>query len=189
MEELIKGHMLHLTGRYIAEDPVLNKRVPATLLERIQRDQTAFKAQDWRPRKDLTALWNAIADAVEPHNQENVQQALARCGEKVGAYATNTFFKLLLKILTPRMFASRFSDFYKRDQVGGEGVVEEIQPNRVVLLARGIKGYDHFGPVTAGWAAVPFRGMGLNNVRSTCSPWSLEEPGPEEVRFTIEWDT
>jgi len=188
VEGLIRGHMIHYTGRYIAEDPVLSKRVKPELLERIRHDQTAFQGKDWRPRTELTSLWHAIADAVEPREPDAVYAALVRCGEHVGNYATNTFFKLLLKILTPRMFASRFSEFYKRDQVGGEGIVEEVASNRVVLLARGIKGYDHFGPVTSGWASVPFRGMGLKNVKVTCSPWSLEEPGPDEVRFVITWD-
>jgi hypothetical protein len=188
VEALIRGHMVHTTGRYIVEDPVLSKKVKPELIEKIRRDQTAFAGKDWRPRTELTSLWQAIADVVEPREHRAVYDALARCGETVGTYATNTFFKLLLKILTPRMFASRFSEFYKRDQVGGEGIVEEVGSNRVVLLARGIKGYDHFGPVTSGWASVPFRGMGLKNVRVTCSPWSLEDPGPDEVRFVIEWD-
>ena len=188
MEELVKGHMIHYTGRYILEDPVLNKRVPPELLEKIRRSQTAFQAKDWRPREELTTLWRAIADAASPRDEKAVYDALLRCGEMVGGYATNTFFKLLLKILTPKMFASRFSEFYKRDQQGGEGVVEDIGPNHVVLVARGIKGYDHFGPTTVGWALVPFRGMGLDNVRMTCSPWSLAEPGPDEVRFVVNWD-
>src|SRR5262245_37295654 len=115
--------MVHYTGRYISEDPIISKRVPAPLLERIDRQRTEFQAKDWRPREELTSLWHAIATAAEPQDEKSVYNALVRCGEKVGGYATNTFFKLLLKILTPKMFASRFSEFYKRDQQGGEGVV------------------------------------------------------------------
>jgi hypothetical protein len=180
--------MIHYTGRYILEDPTVSKKVPPDLLEQIRRSQTAFQAKDWRPRKELTGLWHAIAKAVEPQETQQVYEALVRCGEVVGGYATNTFFKLLLKILTPKMFATRFSEFYKRDQTVGEGIVEEIDSNRVVLVARGIKDYDHFAPTTVGWASVPFRGMGLKNVRITASPWSLQEPGPDEVRFIVNWD-
>jgi hypothetical protein len=188
VEPQCKGYIIQNTGRYILEDPVLNKKVPAPLLEKINRSRTEFKAGDWRPREELTSLWRAIADCAEPQDEESVHAALVRCGETVGGYATTTFFKLLLKVLTPRMFASRFGEFYKRDYRGGEGIVEEVGSKRVVLLARGIKGYDHFGPVTVGWASVPFRGMGLENVRLSCTPWSLSEPGPDEVRFTVNWD-
>ena len=188
MEPLVKGHMIHYTGRYILEDPVLSQRIDPQLLETIRRNQTAFQAKDWRPRAELTTLWRAIADAASPRDEKTIYEALLRAGDTVGNYATNTFFKLLLRVLTPRMFANRFSEFYKRDQQGGEGLVEEIGTKRVVLLARGIKDYDHFGPVTVGWALVPFRAMGLENVRMTCSPWSLAEPGPNEVRFVATWD-
>jgi hypothetical protein len=180
--------MVHYTGRYITEDPVISKRVGPELLEKINRQRTEFHAKDWRPREELTSMWHAIAAAAEPQDETTIYNALVRCGEMVGGYATNTFFRLLLKVLTPRMFASRFSEFYKRDQQGGEGIVEEIGSKHVVLLARDIKGYDHFGPVTVGWAMVPFRGMGLQNVHMTCTPWSLVEPGPEQVRFKITWD-
>jgi hypothetical protein len=188
VQPLIKGHMVHYTGRYITEDPVISQRVPPELLEKISNQRTEFQAKDWRPREELTSLWAAIAKAVEPSTEAAVYDALVRCGEMVGGYATNTFFRLLLKVLTPRMFASRFSEFYKRDHQVGEGIVEEIGSKHVVLLARDIKGYDHFGPTTVGWALVPFRGMGLQNVKMTCHPWSLAEPGPEQVRFKINWD-
>jgi len=180
--------MIQYTGRFIREDPMLSQRVPASVMEAIKKNDTAFKAQDWRPREELTGLWHAIADAAEPRDEAAVYQALVRCGEMVGSYATTTFLKLLLKVLTPRMFASKFPDFYKRDQKGGEGLVEEIGTKHVILVARGIKGYDHFGPVTVGWSSVPLRGMGLKGVKVSCSPWSLEAPGPEEVRFTASWE-
>ncbi len=188
MEELVKGFMIHNTSRYMLEDGELRSRLDPALVARLERMSTDIEAAAWRPRRELTDLWHEIARATTPHDDKHVYDALVRCGEQTGHYSTNTFFRLLLKILTPRMFASRFSEFYKRDQQGGEGLVEEVGQNHVALMARDIKGYDHFGPITVGFASIPFRGMGLKNVRLSCSPWSLAEPGPTEVRFRVEWD-
>lgn len=188
MEAFIRGHMIQYTGRFISEDPVLSQRMPPATLDLIRHNQTAVAMTDWRPRGELTALWDAIVDANEPKDDDAVYRTLVRCGGMIGTYATGTFLKLLLRVLTPKMFANKFPDFYKRDHRGGEGLVEEIGAKRVVLIARGIKGYDHFGPITVGWSAVPLAGMGLKGVKMTCSPWSLAEPGPEEVRFEATWE-
>lgn len=187
MEELVRGFMIHHTGRHIASDPELRSKVSPAVLAEVERNTTEFQAMDWRPREQLKRLWQAIADVSGP-NEEDVYNALFRCGETVGGYSTSTFFRLLLKVLTPKMFASRFGEFYKRDQQGGEGVVLEVGQKHLVLAARGIAGYDHFGPISSGWASVPLKGMGLKNVKMTCAPWSLAEPGPNEVRFTATWE-
>jgi len=188
VEAFIRGYMIQYTGRFISEDPVLSKRMSADVMEQIKRNETAVEMKDWRPRAEVTALWEAIVDASEPSNQEAAYQSLVRCGERMGSYATGTFLKLLLRVLTPKMFANKFPDFYKRDHRGGEGVVEEISPKRVVLCARGVKGYDHFGPITVGWCAVPLMAMGLKGIKMACTPWSLADPGPDEVRLIATWD-
>lgn len=188
MAAFIRGHMLQFTGRFIREDPLLCERVPRDVLERARRYDLSVKPHEWRPREELTSLWDAIARAAEPATEKAAYEALVRCGSRIGGYAATTFLKLLLRVMTPRMFASKFPDFYKRDHQGGEGIVEEIDARRVVLLARGVEGYDHFGPITVGWSAVSFTGMGLKNATMTCSPWSLSEPGPREVRFVATWE-
>lgn len=188
MAAFIRGHMLQFTGRFIREDPLLRGRVPHEVLERIRRYDLSVKPQEWRPREELTSLWDAIVQATEPRTDRAAYEALVRCGGRIGGYAATTFLKLLLKVMTPKMFASKFPDFYKRDHQGGEGIVEDVDARRVVLVARGIQGYDHFGPITVGWSMVPFTGMGLRNVSMTCSPWSLSQPGADQVRFVATWD-
>jgi hypothetical protein len=187
VEPMIKGYIIQNSGRFILGDPVISKRVDEAIVEDIHRNEPLLKPTAWYPRRDVVKLWSAIA-ATQP-DDASAYDALTRCGTFAGTQATTTFLKLLFKVLTPRMFASKFPDFYARDhQGGGEGVVEEIGQNRVVLQARDVEGYDHFGPNTVGWAGVGLRAMGLKNLKLTCDPWSLAEPGPKTIRFVATWD-
>lgn len=190
MEELVKGFVVQHSCRYILEDAQapLRERMSKEAVARAQQLYRDIEPSSWRPRAELVGVWQSIVDVTEPHEDRVVFDALAHCGERTGEFSTNTFFRLLMKILTPRMFASRFSEFYKRDQQGGEGLVKEIGSNHVILGARDIKGYNYFAPITVGFARVPFRGMGLKNVRADCPNWSLKDPGPNEVEIHIHWD-
>jgi hypothetical protein len=185
LEPLIKAYIVEHTGRFILSEPAIRDRVDPSLLQEIEA-RTSQKAT-WYPRRAQVELWRAIV-ATQP-DEAGAYDALVRSGEYVGTHMTTTFLRLLFKVLTPKMFGAKFPDLYKRDHHGGgEGVVEEVAEKRVVLSARDIEGFDHFGPNTVGFARVAFAAMGLKNVRITCSPWSLEAPGPKDVRFVAEWD-
>src|SRR5690348_12475897 len=109
---MIKGYIIQQTGRFIANDPTLSKRVPGSVLSSINASE-ALKPTGFYPRQEAVLLWRAIAD-TQP-NEEAAYAELVRCGETVGAFAAGTFLKLLLKMLTPHMFANKFPDLYKRD--------------------------------------------------------------------------
>jgi hypothetical protein len=183
---MIKGYILQFAGRFILSDPEISARIEPGLALAIRRSEPELKPTGWYPRHDLVKLWRTIAD-TQP-DESSAYDALVRCGTSVGTQATNTFLKLLFKVLTPKLFAGKFPDFFARDhQNGGAAAVEEIAPNRVVLVVRDIEGYDHFGPNTVGWAGVGFRAM-VKNPKIVCSPWSLAAPGPKELRVTATWE-
>lgn len=185
MEPLIKAYIVEHTGRFMLSDSLIRERTDPALIEEIEA-RTSGKVT-WYPRTTQVKLWRAIV-ATQP-DEASAYDALVRSGEYVGTHMTTTFLRLLFKVLTPKMFGAKFPDLFKRDHHGGgEAVVEEISDKRVVLIARDIAGFDHFGPNTVGFARIAFGAMGLKNVKITCSPWSLTEPGPSVVRFVSEWE-
>lgn len=186
MEPMIKGYIIEVTEAFILGDPALRSRMDPVLIDQIEARAAKLNPTGWYPREDQTRLFRGMV-ATAP-DEKSAYDLLVRSGEFSGRKAMGTFLKLVLKVLTPRMFAGKFPDFFKRDHQGGEGVVEEVGDHRVVLVARGIEGFDHFGPSTVGWAGVNLQGMGLKNVKMTCSPWSLAQPGPRETRFVATWD-
>lgn len=181
---MLKGYLIQHTRKFVLTNDAIRRAVDPGLVHELER-APPLNPSGWYPRQEQVRLWRAIA-ATQP-DEKSARETLIQCGAYAGTEATGTFLKLLFKVLTPKMFASKFPDFYKRDHQGGEGVVEEVADKRVVLSARDVAGYDHFGPNTVGWAGVGFRAMGLKNLSLTCSPWSLAEPGPPEVRFVATW--
>jgi hypothetical protein len=186
MEPMIKGYIIQNTSRFMLEDAEVRPRLERSLVQDVQQRLLAFNPTGWYPRSEIIRLNRAIA--ATQLDEASAYAALVRTGEFAGRAAIGTFMKLLFKMLTPKMFASKFPDFFKRDHQGGEAAVAEVSDRRVVLVARDIAGFDHFGPNTVGFAAVAFTAMGLKGLKVTCAPWSLAEPGPAETRFTATWD-
>lgn len=186
MAPMIKGYMVQHTGRFIMEDPGIRERVPPQLLDQIRQQQDAFKPHDWRPREECIALWSAIA--ATQSDEEASYQALVRTGEAVGHYATGTWLKLLLKVLTTGMFARKFPDMYARDHQFGHIEVVSVHEHGMVVLFKEVEGYDHFAPFAHGWGGFALKSIGVKNLKMRLTPWSLAAPGAQELRCDATWD-
>ncbi len=187
MDPMIKGYIIQNAVDFMLSDTDVAQRIDRSLFRELKSGGILFGPTAWYPRTEIMRLTRAIADS-QP-DEKAAYDALVRCGEFGGRAAIGTFMKLLFKILTPKMFASKFPDFFKRDNQGGEPGVESIDERRVVLRAAEIEGYDHFGPYTVGFARIALGAMGLKNLEVTCSPtWSRAAPSAETVRIIATWE-
>jgi hypothetical protein len=188
VEPLIKGYIIQNTGRFMLQDPVLSERIPGTIIEQIEHNATAFKPHEWRPREEGMALWKVIAETHDPGDDEGAYQTLVRTGEAVGGYATGTFLKLLLKVLTPRMFARKFPDMFARDHKFGRIEIDTVEDHGMVVIFKEVGGYDYFAPFAHGWGGFALKSIGVKNLKMRLTPWSLAAPGPAEIRCDASWD-
>jgi len=186
VETAIKAYMLQSAGRFISEDPVLSKDVPADLLDEIKHNQGAFKPHEWAPREILVKLYRAIAD-THHGDERHVYEDLVRCGVAMGGFATGTFLKLLMKVLTPRMFARKFPDLWARDHERGRIEIVSFNDHGMVMLCTDMEGYDHFAPVAVGWGGSTLKTIGVKNLEMKVVPWSLAQPTAAEVRVIATW--
>jgi uncharacterized protein (TIGR02265 family) len=184
---LIRGYIIHYSGRFILEDPVLSKRVDPSILEEIAKNESAFLPTHWRPREEAMVLWRAIAGVYGPSDERGAHQALVRCGEKMSTYATTTWLRLLLRMLTPRMFVTKFPDTFRRDHKFGRLDVESVADKSFVVIFKEVGGYDHFAPIAQGLATYAMTTMGLGDVKMTITPWSLANPAADELRVVASW--
>jgi hypothetical protein len=159
--------------------------VPPSLLEEARYAED-LKPTAWARRETVVALWRAIA-AARP-DPAVARATLVRCGTGLGNTAINSFLKILLRMLTPRLFALKFPDIWGRDmQGGGYAEIAASEDKRVAILLREVGGFDHIGPVAEGWIGFTLTSMGLKQLEMTSSPWSMEDPGPPEVRIEARW--
>jgi hypothetical protein len=179
--------MVLFAGRFVAEDPELSKRVQPELMEEIRRNTETIKPTDWVDRERLVRIYRAIV-ATHPGDEQGAYDDLVRCGTVMGGFASNTFLKLLFKILTPRLFAKKFPDLWARDHQRGRIEIVSVDDKSMVMLWRDMEGYDHFAPVAAGWGGSTLKAMGVKNLQMKIAPWSLSEPTAPEVRVTATWE-
>lgn len=186
METAVKGYMVQFAGRFVVEDPVLSTRVPPSLIEEIRFQQDSIKPNEWVARENLVRIYRAIAE-THPDDERAAYDDLVRCGTAMGGFATGTFLRLLLKVLTPRMFAKKFPDLWARDHKRGRIEVVSVDDRSMVMLFKEVEGYDHFPPVAAGWGGSTLTGIGVKNLQMKVVPWSLAEPTAPEVRVIATW--
>lgn len=187
MQRQVKGYMIQHSGRFILEDPVLSGRVSGALLEQIRRNETAFKAHDWRPVEEAIALWKAVAQLRSPGDDEGAYNDLVGCAEKMAAYATSMWLKLVLKMLTPRMFVRKFPDMFARDHNFGRIEVVSVSDTSFTARFLDVEGYDYFAPIAHGMAATVLRTIGVKDLKMKITPWSIANPGPPELEVNAKW--
>ena len=186
MEGTIKGYCILSTGRFITEDASLRQRVSKEVLAEIARQQTTIKPKDWIPRPEIMVLWRGVADAAA--DDAGAYSDLIRCGESIAEHATGTFLKLLLKVLTPGMFARKFPDLWAHDHQGGRIENDEIQDKSMRITIKDIEGFDHVGAAAPGFICFALKAIGLKNIVTRSPNWSRATPGPRDAPLIVTWD-
>lgn len=186
MEPMIKGYAVRHVANHILATPELASRVDEPT-HKLARD-LAKRAEpsEWMPRREMVTLLRGIAAAHD--TDARARASLVEAGRVVGENATNTFLRLLMKMLTPRMFAAKLPDLFKRDHQGGGRIeIHRLEERSIHLQIQDIGGFDHMGPLSEGWFGSALAAMGLALTSVSTTPWSRDAPGPERVDFRAEW--
>lgn len=183
MDTQIKGYVIVASCKFAREQ--LGARVPAATLAELAEIETTTGANDFFPRTRVVKVWNAVAAAGA--NEEDSYELLVQCGRAISQYATTTYMKLLLKVLTPRMFARKFPDFFARDFKGGQIVIEAAEERRLAILFTEVGDLDHIGAICGGFIGTTFELIGVKGLEVLRTNWSLAKPNPDSVRLELRW--
>lgn len=188
MNGQIRGYSLRQTARYLETkfDADARERALATLPAETRTALATFDAGGWYPRIHSAALFRAIAAA---RGGDHTYRDLVGCGEFIAGEATNTFLRLLMKVMTPTLFAKKVPDFWTRDQRGGhfEVDVERAGAGAIDMALVDVEGYDHIGVVSIGWIQFGMAALGKRDVRVTQDGWSAAAPGPRRIGYQVRW--
>jgi hypothetical protein len=129
--------------------------------------------------RPFAAVHIALAD------DQAAETMLKSCGAFIAENAATGFLKLLIKVLTPRLFARQFPEFWKRYHAFGELTVDLtwLEARRCVFTA---PSYDYLGTVGAGWIDFVFNAFGYSEVKVESNA-PLGAPLPETTRFSVTW--
>jgi hypothetical protein len=189
-ERKIKSYGFNATVEFVEKnyDEAARKRIFGGLSPAGRSFMETAKKAQWAPPEYSGELWTGIAKEHPTGNE--AQDQLVKAGRYQGAYATNTYLKLLMKMLTMKMFAKKFPDIWARDANFGKlvvGEIAEIEKGKLMLGFRELGKFPYFGPITQGWFSYSFETMGLKNVKVELQDWTLQNPDPGEVTYHVTW--
>ena len=113
---------------------------------------------------------------------------LVRCG-RFGAHdSLNLFFKLVMKILTPALLASKFPMMWERDfRVGrASGDSSRVRERIIGLGILGVGRLEHFVPIGEGWIRLAFESMGHRGVEVT-TDLAPHQTTADDINYTVTW--
>src|ERR1041385_2186448 len=144
-----RGYLLAHCANYLRDNvsPDEWKRIQSGFSPELQQLLAGkVKHAEWYRISLLNEITGQIVDVVGKRNDDRSREALHICGRYVAREATNTFLKLLMKLLNPGIFAKKLPDIFSRDFSSGRMTVEM---NGRTLTARifDAPGFNH-GKVT-----------------------------------------
>lgn len=187
---MIRGYSVKQQFNFLQTqyEPEVSGRLLQTIPVEILTGLNDPKPADWYPRSYSVAILRAIAS----HHGADEQAAyadLVRCGTFIATEATNTFLRLLMKVLTPALFAKKIPEFWKRDQTGGHFEVDTSGAKHGTFELRlcDVEGFDHIGVVSLGWILFGLSAMGKTDVVVNQTGWKLTNPGPTQIHYQVRW--
>ncbi|MBX3092878.1 MAG: hypothetical protein KF801_10285, partial [Cryobacterium sp.] len=149
-------------------------------------DRAAYDKMLWYPLSTISALYSGIAQ-LHDGDEAKAFATLRGCGMFIAESATNTFLKLLMRVMTPSVFASKAPNIWTRDNRYGRMETELLGPREMAVHLRGVADYAHVGPVVAGFGSFAMGAVGAKDLDVKVSPWSLADSSPPDVRIVMTW--
>jgi len=142
------------------------------------------KEANWCSSKSVAELYSAIA-SLGNGDERSAQNHLIECGKHAAHDASNTFLRLLMKMLTPTLFAKKLPDIWARDCTVGK-ITTQVFNDKLRNHLTGVAGFDHIGPVCVGYVTFALEAMGKSITKTELHGWSLATPAID-CWFEVSW--
>jgi hypothetical protein len=182
---LIERHFAFIESHFNAEEA---ERIMSSISDEHLSLRPQLKSADWYSREHVVAISRAIASAAS--SEDEAYQLLGECGRFMSNEATNTYMRLLLKILTPSIFAKKLPSFWERDNKNGgnfDPSETKVSDGYLRLKMVGVEGFDHVAPVSGGFCSFVLGAMGKKDVKVKQEGWTLARPGPDSYVLEFSW--
>ena len=189
-ERTSRGYMVQSVARYIdgTYDDEARRQILGRIDPDVRRMMESVNPVAWYPVQDVAKIFAAIAGHHEA-TDGNPRQALENVGRSIAEMATTMFLKLVLRILTPALFASKLPQFWSRDnRCGTLRTVEfESGKKRLVATLDDVGDFDFIGAVAPGFLLFALEHLGYKNVRVDYE-WTPESARANSFRYELTWD-
>ena len=190
MTELVgRGYLIAHTADYLKDNldgAEWSRRVAGMSpdLQRIVGGEV--KPAGWYPITLLNEINLVVAMTVGRGEDERAKEALYTCGRYISREATNTFLKVVLRMLTPGLLVKKLPDVFRRDFSAGR-LTAELQDKTLFVRIYEMPGLDHVVVTSAGFVTNAFEAMGKKVDKLKINEWSRAEPSRDGASFELTW--
>lgn len=182
-----RGYAIAAALKYCREgvDPARRQKVLQRISPELIRYIDSLKSAEWYPTTPMTEMFNAVVAACDG-NDKLAEQDLIGCGTFAARDASNTFLRLVMRVLTPTLFAKKLPSLYSRDN--SKGTVEvDVTDDRVIAHFKDTMGFDHLAAMSAGWMTFALESMGKQLTSCTITDWAVSKPNVPEFKVEMGW--
>jgi rsbT co-antagonist protein RsbR len=189
-KESVRGFWLAQTVEFVRHrfDAAARERIESSFSPALRKTLGELSLGDWVERQHQVELTRAIAS--EAKDDDDALAHLTACGELIAERSANEFTKLLMQIVTPRLFLEKLQGFWERDhgQVGSCQVeFSPATPSHATIRLSKVAGYDHIGPMWMGWTRAGLAALGQSNVELSQRCWSRSTPAADPFEYQVGW--
>ena len=183
----VRGYTIIKTAEYLRQTAGEQeaKRLFNAFTPQTQHAIGTAKPAEWQAAEISSELLRAVAGLAKG-NEEKAKQELVNCGKFLASEATNTFLKLLMKVLTPSMFAKKLPSLWSRDSSHGKFEVD-VYEDRIACRMLEMEHYEHITPISVGYVSFALEAMRKTIDRWNMDGWSLKTPNPSTSTFELYW--
>jgi len=153
------------------------------LLPEITRGIEELHKDEWYPLGRLVEVCTTIDQVYG--DAERGFAAIKGCGRYIAEEGASTYLKLVLKIVTPRLFVRQFPTLWKRYHDFGELTIDTggLDQNRATIF---MPAYPCVRGLSTGWIEYAFT-LFKTQVRIE-SNWPWRAPVPDRLELRLHWD-
>jgi hypothetical protein len=145
-----------------------------------------IKHAGWYRMSLFNEITRQIIANVGSNEPDASREALFQCGKYMAREATNTFLKILLKLLTPGLLAKKLPELLKRDFTSGR-LVAEMNGRTLSCEYIDMGEFEHCIAMAPGFVATAFEAMGKKIEKVEIPGWSLDKPSMDRARYELTW--
>jgi hypothetical protein len=185
----MRGYVLSSAAEYLKTSAGEKKAgdILAALSPGLREALANATSASWCTSVHIAEMYRAVA-SLSDGDEARAKEILIACGKVAAHEASNTFLRLLMKVLTPALFAKKLPDIWARDCTGAK-ITVEVREEKIENRLFDVQGFDHVAPVAAGYVIFALEAMGKSIIKTDLHEWSLKTPGPSSPWFEISWRT
>jgi hypothetical protein len=146
-----------------------------------------LKHAGWYPMSLFNEVTRQIVEHVGKNEQEASREAIHQCGRHIAREATNTFLRMLLRLLSPALLAKKLPELLKRDFSGGGQLVAELNGRTLICEYIDMNEFEHCIAYASGFVATAFESMGKKVQSIELPGWSVDKPSVDRARYELTW--